>query len=201
MESNPFTSSEFIVFTTRHYAVARDLSLSAASHQLKTMEKKKWFQPVTRGIWANPSHPYFTPMACVPVLLGVEQGYVSFLTALHRHQAISQIPRSIQIATTGHSRRLKTSFSDFEFFQLKPEMMLHGVEWSNTHIPFRMATPEKALLDTLYMATRKGKRFASLPQLQEGFRKNKFRLLLEDQVQSVRIRAAIMTQLERYKLR
>ena len=47
------------------------------------------------------AHPYFHPLSCVPYLLGKEQGYVSFLTALHLHCVISQIPKTIQIATTG----------------------------------------------------------------------------------------------------
>lgn len=56
---------------------------------------------LTRGVWANTSHPDFHPLVCVPKLLGREQGYVSFLTALHLRGVISQIPRTIQVATTG----------------------------------------------------------------------------------------------------
>ncbi|MCW5571063.1 MAG: hypothetical protein KIT78_08185, partial [Steroidobacteraceae bacterium] len=46
-----------------------------------------------------------------------------------------------------------------------PAMFLAGVQWSETPLPFRVATIEKALLDTLYVATRKGRRFAKLPEL------------------------------------
>ncbi len=200
MESNPLTSAEFVIFTTRNYAAIKGISVSAASHQLKIIHSKGWIQPLTRGVWVNPNHPYFTPLSCVPILLGVEQGYVSFLTALHRHGAISQVPRTMQIATTGHSRRLETAFGNFEFFQLKPEMMQMGVEWSPSHLPFRIASPEKALIDTLYIASRKGKRFSSLPQLQMDFKRGKILSLLDSEVKSVRIRSSIRTHLCHYAL-
>jgi predicted transcriptional regulator of viral defense system len=158
-----------VIFSSREFALTHGLSLSAASHQLKTAARRGEIVRVTRGVWARRDHPHFSPLSCVPWVLGQEQGYVSFLTALHRHGAISQIPSVIQVATTGHSRKLSTPVGRFEFFQLKPEMMLAGVEWSETHVPFRMATPEKALLDTLYLATRKGRRFASLPELHRIF--------------------------------
>lgn len=170
-----------VVFSTRGFALTQGLSLSAASHHLKVLEKRSDVVRVTRGIWATPNHPYFSTLACVPLLLGQEQGYVSFLTALHRHGAISQIPLVIQVATTGHSRKLATSIGRFEFFQLKPEMMQAGVEWSEMHVPFRIASTEKALIDTLYLATRKGRRFASLPELHRIFDRRKISSLLREQ--------------------
>ena len=168
-----------VIFSTREFAVTQGLSLSAASHRLKTISKRGEIVSVTRGVWARPNHPHFSALSCAPWLLGREQGYISFLTALHRLGAISQIPPVIQVATTGHSRSLTTRIGRFEFFQLKPEMMIEGVEWSETHIPFRMATPEKALFDVLYLATRKGRRFASLPELHRTFDQRKLSALLQ----------------------
>jgi hypothetical protein len=76
----------------------------------------------------------------VPVLLGSEQGYVSFLSALHLRGAVAQIPRSVQVATTGHTRSLRTPVGTFEFFQLKPGMLLDGIVWSDSPKPYRIAT-------------------------------------------------------------
>ncbi|HEC29725.1 MAG TPA: hypothetical protein ENI65_09095, partial [Gammaproteobacteria bacterium] len=160
MKFNFLNSEEFIFFTTREYAFAADISISAASGQLKRLESKGFLIRVVRGVWANSNHPYYNPLGCVSYLIGEEQGYVSFLTALHRHGMLSQIPRTIQVATTGHSRKLKTPIGVFEFIQLKPEMMKEGIEWSETRVPFLMAAPEKALLDIYYIATRKKKRFS-----------------------------------------
>jgi len=194
---NFLKSEEFIFFTTREYAFAAEVSVSAASKQLKRLESKGFIVHVVRGIWANREHPYFNPLGCVPYLLGDEQGYVSFLTALHRRGVLSQIPQTIQVATTGHSRKLKTPIGNFEFFQLKPEMMTEGIEWYETRIPFLMATSEKALLDIFYIATRKKKRFSSLPELEiesTSFKYRKFNALVKNLVTSKQIATAIMSR-------
>lgn len=190
-------SEEFIFFTTREYAFVAGVSISAASRQLKRQESKGFITHVVRGIWANANHLYYNPLGCVSYLLGGEQGYVSFLTALHRHGILSQIPRTIQVATTGHSRKLKTPIGVFEFFQLKPEMMTDGIEWCETRVPFRMATPEKTLLDIFYITTRKKKRFSSLPELEiesTSFKSRKFNSLVKKLVTSKQIVNAIMNR-------
>jgi hypothetical protein len=142
-------------------------------------------------------HPWFHPLVAVPKLLGNEHGYVSFLAALHLHGIIEQIPRAMHVATTGHARTLQTPVGRFEFFHLAPTMMRHGVEWSDTRIPYRIATAEKALLDTFYISLRRGRRFRSLPELDMGpVTKRKFLTLLED-VDDPRIVAMIRARFER----
>ncbi len=154
--------------------------MSAVAKRLARLSNKKLLTRITKGVWANTSHPYFHPLSCVPYLLGKEQGYVSFLTALHLHGVISQIPKTIQVATTGRGRLLDSPVGRYEFFQIKPELMKQGTEWSDSHLPYLIATPEKALIDTLYLSTRKNRRFAHLPELdltQPGFRIQEFERL------------------------
>lgn len=193
-------SEDFIIFTTRTYALACQIECDHASKQLKRLQEKGVLQNITRGLWANIHHPYFTPLSAVPYLLGGEQGYVSFLTALHRQGILSQIPSVIQIASTGHARRLNSPIGYFEFFQLAPRMMQEGINWSETKLNFPIAIPEKALLDTFYIATRRGRRFGSLPKLEltaDVFSKKRFLDLLKQQVPYEKIRRAILTRVER----
>jgi hypothetical protein len=129
--------------------------------------------------------------------LGKEQGYVSFLTALHLHGVISQIPKSIQIATTGRARSVNSPVGRYEFFQIKPELMTQGVGWSESQLPYLLASAEKALLDTLYLATRKNRRFAHLPELdvtQSGFRVREFERLLNGLPIPTRILSAMRSK-------
>lgn len=187
----------FVVFTTRDFAVAGNLTLSAASKRLEHLVRQRFLTRVTRGVWANDGHPHFQPLACVPYLLGKEQGYVSFLTALHLHGIVSQIPKAIQVATTGRGRVLNSPVGRFEFLKMKPELMRNGVEWSNTRQPYPIATKEKALIDVLYLSTRKRRRFAKLPELDfvdSGFDQRKFERLLRQTSYAVRIRSAIETR-------
>ena len=177
-----FNSADFIIFTTRDFASYSSISMPAASKRLSRLADKKLLTRITKGLWANTSHPWFHPLACVPYLLGKEQGYVSFLTALHLHGLISQIPKTLQIATTGHARTLNSPVGDYEFLQIKPELMKQGTQWSDTHLPYIIATAEKALIDTLYLSTRKNRRFARLPEVdirQTTFRKREFERLLK----------------------
>ena len=190
------SSPEFVVFTTRDYAAAGGVSLSSASRRLDRLSERGALTRVTRGVWANTTHPHFHPLACVPYLLGKEQGYVSFLTALHLHGVLSQIPRTHQVATTGRPRLLDSPVGRFEFLRIKPDLMSEGVEWSDTHQPFPVASAEKALLDTLYISTRKNRRFLSLPELdlETAFDRRAFERLLNELPYPVRIRSAIASR-------
>lgn len=194
-----FNSADFVIFTTRDFANYRGISIPAASKRLLRLAEKKLLTRVTKGLWANTSHPYFHPLACVPYLLGKEQGYVSFLTALHLHGLISQIPKTIQIATTGHARTLNSPVGDYAFLQIKPELMKQGIKWSDTHLPYLIATAEKALIDTLYLSTRKNRRFAHLPEIdihQTDFREREFERLLKQLPIPLRISSVIRRRWE-----
>ena len=198
MNIHLLASEDFVVFTTRRYAYTAGLSISSATKQLTRRSKGGLITKITRGVWANTQHPFFNALACVPHLLNDEQGYVSFLSALHRHGILSQIPGTIQVATTGHSRTLKTSVGVFEFFQLKPELMQQGVEWSTTHVPYLIASAEKALIDTLYISARRKKRFSKLPELDlnRGLCSTKRLFVLVDKlVLSKQIKSAIKNRL------
>ncbi len=180
------------IFTTRQYAALCDTRIDAASRTLARLATRSGIVRVTRGLWCQPEHPHFTAYAAVPFLLANEHGYVSFLTAMHRHGLLSQIPGSIQVATTGHSRALTTPIRRFEFIRIKPQMMEAGIVTSDTEPPYGIATAEKGLLDTLYIATRKGRRFAHLPELDlADIDRKEFLALLDHQVAAPQVRRAI----------
>lgn len=185
--------SDSVVFTTREYALQAKTEMSTASRQLRRAEEAGAIARITRGLWANTQHPHFHPLVCVSRILGNEQGHVSFLTALHLHDVISQIPRTIQVATTGRGRRLDTPVATFELFRLSPTLMGDGIEWSDTQVSYRLASAERALFDTLYLSTRKLRRFRSLPELELGgrrFSRPKFRRLLGD-MSNARLASAV----------
>jgi len=160
-----FNNKDFIIFTTRDFANYQKMSMPAASKRLSRLNENKLLTHITKGVWANAGHPYFHPASCVPYLLNNESGYVSFLTALHFHGLLSQIPKTIQVATTGHSRILDSSVAYYEFIQIKPELMQKHAIWSETQLPYLLATAEKALIDVLYISTRKNRRFIRIPEL------------------------------------
>lgn len=183
-------------FTTRQFAVLCERRVDVASRLLARMARQGVVLRLGRGTWAQPEHLRFTPVAAVPLLLGNEQGYVSFLSAMHLHGLIAQIPGSIQVATTGHGRRLDTPVARYEFLRVQPSMMRHGIGASVTQPPYNLATSAKALLDTLYIATRRGRRFASLPEVDmNAVDRAELENLLHGQVRAPPIRRAIEIRL------
>ena len=188
--------AQHALFTTRSFAFAAGQRLDTASRWLGRLSRRNALVRVTRGVWAQPGHPAFTPYAATGLLLGNEHGYVSFISALHRHGLLSQIPGAIHVATTGHGRTLDSPIGRFEFLQLRPSMMAEGIEMSETEPPYAIATAEKALLDTFYIATRRGKRYQRLPELDlADFDGRVFSELLHRQVTAEPIRSAIAARL------
>ncbi|MDE0039650.1 MAG: hypothetical protein OXU77_19150 [Gammaproteobacteria bacterium] len=183
------------VFTTRLFATLTKRGVDSASRTLNRLAARGQLAKVTRGIWAQTAHPAFTPFAAVGFLLGNEQGHVSFVSALHRHGVISQIPGAIHVATTGHSRVVDSPIGRFEFFRLRPQMMLTGVDVSATDPFYPIATPEKALLDTVYVALWR-RRFKRLPELDlESIDGRRVYELLERQVTALPFKKALVARL------
>ena len=97
------------------------------------------------------------------------------------HGVISQISSRIQVASTGHSRELKSVVGDFEFLQLNPKYFNCGIEWTTHQHPYAMACPEKALLDCLYISSKKGKRFRHFSELDLNYlNPSKFKKILKE---------------------
>lgn len=153
------------VFTARQVRERTDVHPKSVYRRLKRLADDGVLVRVRRGLWAMPEHPDFSPYAVVPHLFTEEEsGYVSLLSALHLHELIEQIPQVVQIVTTRQREDLSTPVADYEFHQIQEELFggyaPYDRQWS-----FQIARPEKALFDTCYFSTRKGKRFSRLPEV------------------------------------
>ena len=162
------------VFTTRQAAAAAHVGMPQASRDLGLLAGLDLITRVSRGVWADTRSPRFSPYAAVPALLSLggttSSGYVSLLSALSLHGMIQQVPRLIHVVGTRRARRTRrTPIGAFRFHLMRPDLVA-GFE---THASgmFPIATPAKALFDTLYYSARKGARYAYLPEvtLPRGF--------------------------------
>lgn len=159
------------VFTTGEAAALAGVSMSVAARALGALAARGLVTRVVRGIWARPSHPDFSPYAVAPFLLGAsrstpgEPGYVSLLSALNLHGIIDQIPRTVQIVVAGQRPVLRTAVGTFAFHRLQPDLVT-GYALGGQLANFDLATPTKAIFDTLYISTRRGRRFAYLPEVE-----------------------------------
>jgi predicted transcriptional regulator of viral defense system len=162
-------------FTTRQAASAARVGVDEASRDLARLARLDLITRVTRGVWADTRSPRFSPYAVVAPLLALSGpdsvGYVSLLSALSLHGMIQQVPRVIHVVGSRRSRRTRrTSVGTYRFHLMRRELVGGFVPHESG--TFSLATPAKALFDTLYLSVRKGARYAHLPEvvLPVGFR-------------------------------
>jgi len=156
-------------FTTAEVAAAADVHVANASRDLALLADRGLVVRIRRGLWVAPGHPEFSPYAVVPHLFddpgGTDQAYVSVVSALSLHGMLDQIPRTIHVVVRRQRHSLPTPFGTYEFHRVS-KMLFGGYEPYGRTAAFLLATPEKALFDTLYLSTRKGRRFAHLPEVE-----------------------------------
>lgn len=152
------------VFTTREAAILSGSSLSNASKMLKTLERKGLVFKVIRGIWAETGNEKLSPYGIIPFLLPRNRAYVSFISALHLYGIIEQIPQEITLASTVHTKKIHTKLGTFSIHRIPP-LFFDGFDWYKGEGSFLIAEQEKALIDSLYLSTRKKKQFSYFPEL------------------------------------
>jgi len=156
------------VFTTRRAAETAGVRLDVASRALRKLANRGAITRIMRGVWADTKHPDFSPYAVVPYLVrdvdSNDTAYVSLLSALSLHGMIEQIPRVIQVIVGKQRPAVRTRVGLYEFHQLQANLLGGFVPYRQTG-NFDIATPAKALFDTLYLSARRGRRFSRLPEL------------------------------------
>ena len=162
------------VFTTRDIAALSGVSVSSASQLLKRLAGNGLVVRARKGLWCMPKEPRFSQFSLVPYLCGEHQAYVSLVSALYLHGMVEQIPVVVHAITTGHTRSMATPIATYSFHQVNADFF-DGFQWYGKSSAFLCATPEKALVDSLYLSLRKGKRFGHFPELTlpRNFRKRR----------------------------
>lgn len=153
------------VFTTAEVAETGNIDVSYVSRSLSKLAEDEQVTRIRRGLWAVSGHPDFSPYVVVPYLFENEDaGYVSFFTALNQHGMIEQIPQLIEVATWINKKSLDTPFGTYDFHKLQ-DALYGGWKPADQRWSYLLATPEKAIFDAIYISIRKGRQFASFPEL------------------------------------
>ena len=152
------------VFTTREAALLAGKSSSAATQALSHLSQQGLVVKACHGVWADAHDPRMSAYSLIPFVVPVHRAYLSFVSALHVHGIIEQIPQVITVASTSHTREVSTKFGHFSIHQISPGFFT-GFEWYKGEDSFLIAAPEKALVDSLYLSVRKGRRFGHFPEL------------------------------------
>ncbi len=152
------------VFTTHELTAISGKSASTVVHSLRRLVKQGLLVKIYRGVWAEPGPRAISPFEIIPYLFPRQRVYVSFITALHLHGIVEQIPQVITLASTAHTNMLRTQAGVFSVHQISPALF-DGFDWYKGEGNFLIAEPEKALVDSLYLSSRKKKQFGSFPEL------------------------------------
>lgn len=163
------------VFTSRQMADASGKSLSTVTQSLNHLCRQHAVVKLRRGLWGEIVSGRLDAYAVVPYLTPGHRAYVSFVSALSIHGIISQIPPVVTVASTAHSRRIRTSLATYSVHQIASGFF-EGFDWDASG-GFLIAEPEKALADCLYLAAHRKRQYGRFPELEfpESFRRSRVR--------------------------
>jgi DNA-binding transcriptional ArsR family regulator len=146
--------------TTGEAAAALGVSISSASRSLRTLADRGLIERVRHGLWRL-EHASVDPRRLAREVTRPYPAYVSFESALSAHGMIDQLPREVALASLGRPRRVRTSIATYRIHRLPPELF-GGFEHRDG---VDLAKPEKALFDSLYVASAAHRR-RRLPELE-----------------------------------
>ena len=187
------------VFSTREMTALSSKSPSAAIQGLAHLARQGVLVKVRRGLWADASDRNLSPFTLATHLTPGHRSYVSFISALHLHGIVEQIPRVVTLASTAHSRTIRTGLGDFIIHRINPAFF-GGFDWYRGGGSFLIASPEKALVDSLYLSVHRKKQYGHFPELH--FPKDfSFRRAAAwaGRIPSARVRARVSNRLEQIK--
>ena len=155
-------SLEQRVFRTADVMVALDIKKSHASKLLERLARNGHFVRLKRGLWAVAEG--LEPLALVPHMTAPFPSYVSLQSALYCHDMISQIPEVIYCVSLARTRRYMTPLATISVHHIPGSFFFGYEEMGEQHL--KIALPEKALLDILYLSQARSRLFAALPEVE-----------------------------------
>jgi predicted transcriptional regulator of viral defense system len=159
------------VVTTNDVTLTLGVERSAATQTLKRLAAEGLLKKIRHGLWTV--DPALDPLLLPEYLTAPLPSYVSLQSALYLRGMVSQVPEVIYVASLAQTRRVKTTLGAFSIHRLAPTFF--GGYETLQESGVRLATPEKALIDTLYLGPTRSRMFAHLPEIEipKGFDKRK----------------------------
>lgn len=156
------------VFETRDAAAVLRVPHTNASTILRRLARDGLIVHLSHGRWL--ADPNINRLELPELVSAPWPAYVSLHSALHHHGMIEQIPAVIYAVTLSRPRRVATPLGTISFHRIPPALFKGFELQPGTEA--KIATPEKALFDTLYLGPARSRLFAHLPELAipRGFR-------------------------------
>jgi predicted transcriptional regulator of viral defense system len=149
------------VVESRDVAALLQVSTSNATTILRRLARKGMIIHLSRGRWLV--NEKIDRLALPELISAPYPAYISLQSALFHHGLIEQIPSVIYAVTPARPRRLRTPMGNISFHRM-PSELFKGFELL-ARSDAKIATPEKALFDLLYLAPGRSRVFSKLPEL------------------------------------
>lgn len=147
---------------TRDAAALLNLTIAHASKMLERLAQHKQLIHIARGLWALPDK--LDPFQLPEYLTFPFPSYISLQTALYHHGMIAQLPTVIYAVSLARTKIFSTPVSEISIHHLE-EKFFFGFELLPGTL-IKLAIPEKALIDVLYLSSAKTHLFSSLPEIE-----------------------------------
>jgi predicted transcriptional regulator of viral defense system len=148
------------ILTTSDAALHLRQTTGAATRMLSRLAKAGLALRVRHGLWSL--EPEIDPFRLPEHLTAPHPAYVSLQSALSLHGMISQVPYVVYVASLAPTRTIETALAHYSIHRLAPSFF-GGFDTVNG---VRLARPEKALLDVLYLTPARSRLFAALPEVE-----------------------------------
>ena len=149
------------VFTSNDAATLLKISISHATHLLRQLHANGNVIKLYKGLWGFSEK--IDRLALPGYLCAPLPVYISLLTALQIHGIIEQIPETIYAVSIARSKKIQTVLGTVSIHHVDLGFFWGYEETANPAV--FIASPEKALIDYLYLKPAKGAFFKSLPEV------------------------------------
>lgn len=151
-----------MVFQTADAASCLNISFAYASKILGRLADAGFLIHLMRSRWTFLDK--VEPLQLPEYLTAPHPCYISLQSALYYHGIISQIPSAIYAISLARSQTIRNNLGLFSIHHIHADFFF-GFEYIGK-AGIKMATPEKALIDTLYLSPTNSRLFKALPEIE-----------------------------------
>ena len=164
------------VFQTSDAAAYLGVGSAHASKLLSRLAASGHLARLGRGRWGFKGR--IDPLALPEYLTAPYPSYVSLQSALYCHGMISQIPSVLYAVSLARTKTYRTFLGTVSAHHIDPSFFFGHLPAAKG--PGRIATPEKALIDFLYLSPARTRLFRALPELEfsGGFKVSEARKII-----------------------
>jgi len=142
------------VLRIRDLASKYHLSTSAVARALARQKKRNILEQLTSDTYLNKLAPSVTSRDVLNTL--VPDSYISLGTAIAEWGLSTQNPIATTAVSRSHTKKIKTASVNILYRKIQRDLFWGFIEKKGRYATYRIAEPEKALLDWIYFRLKDG---------------------------------------------